>query len=230
MASLTYPLRNQAVPDRVADFVRAKVDTSPRRSLSGRKVEVRYRLRSIDGAESRDLAADPTIVPSPPVARLIVNTMGTFALVLVAGLIIAAVAPRLFGYESVVVVSGSMEPGIRVADVVVTAPTDGTNLAEGSVINFDHEDGTRLHRISAVEPDGVYRTAGDANQTPDSGTVAPAEVRGVGVVVVPFVGLPATWLQRGEWLPLGLSIAALLAAAYVSRSSWVTKNTPAIAT
>ncbi|MCP3910971.1 MAG: signal peptidase I [Actinomycetia bacterium] len=151
--------------------------------------------------------------------RLAVNAVATFALVLVAGLAVAAVAPRLIGYRSVVVVSGSMEPAIRTSDVVVTSPSDGVGLGEGAVINFEYGGETRLHRIAAVTSEG-YRTAGDANRVADSELVSPSQVHGVGIVVVPFIGLPARWAADRQWAPLAASLVALVATSYLSRARW----------
>ncbi len=173
----------------------------------------------------RVLVGDPTVAPPLPVLRLIVNAIGTFVVVVVAGLLVAATVPRLFGYGSVVVVSGSMEPAIRVADVVVTSPSDGADLAAGAVINFDYGDETRLHRIAAVTGEG-YRTSGDANRVADSGVVSPSQVRGVGIVVVPFIGLPVTWVAKGQWILLASTMVAFVGAMYVSRARWTEPADP----
>lgn len=149
-----------------------------------------------------------------------INVTSTFLLVLVAGLSLAALAPVVLGYKPVVVASGSMEPAIKVADVVLTTPSDGTGLDRGTVINYEYGDTTRLHRIVATTEDG-YQTAGDANRSADGELVAPSDVRGVGAVVVPFVGLPAVWVERAQWLHVGLALAVLAAALYTSRARWV---------
>ncbi|MCP4960601.1 MAG: signal peptidase I [Actinomycetia bacterium] len=180
---------------------------------------MQYQVRDVDGDGFRALPGDPTVAPPLPVLRLMVSALAMFVLILVAGLVVAATAPRLIGYRSVVVASGSMEPAIRVADVVVTSPSDGVGLAEGAIINFEYGEGTRLHRIAAVTTQG-YRTSGDANGVTDSDTVVPSDVRGVGIVVVPFVGLPARWVEEGRWLQLGATLVALVGALYLSRARW----------
>lgn len=204
-------------------FLAAPVVVSPPRELSERMVDIQYRVRSIREQRGRRVSSDPMAAQPLPVVRLLVNATAIFLIVLAAGLVIAASAPQLLGYEPIVVISGSMEPAIRVADVVVTAPSDGTDLGEGAVINFAHEDAMRLHRIAAVTPDG-YRTSGDANRVADTEIVAPSQVHGVGVVVVPFVGLPATWAQNGQWHWLAATGSVLAAAAYTSRARWVARR------
>ncbi len=200
-------------------FVPAGLSARPGVELSTSRLAVQYEARAVDGDRVRVLAGDPSITAPLPVFRLVVNAIATFVVIVVAGLVVVATAPRLFGYGSVVVVSGSMEPAIRVADVVVTSPSDGADLGEGAVINFDYGDETRLHRIEAVTPQG-YRTSGDANRVADSELVTPSQVRGVGIVVVPFVGLPAMWAQDRQWGRLGATLVLLVAAMSVSRARW----------
>lgn len=187
--------------------------------LSDPICEVHHRMQSLGGDAVLDLSFDPTITRPLSLARLLVGSLATFVVVLSAGLVVAATAPRLFGYEPVVVTSGSMEPTIKIADIVVTSPSDGNNLGPGAVINYDHNGQQRLHRIAAVTLDG-YRTAGDANLAWDTALVSPALVRGTGVVVVPFIGAVRIWFDEGRWLPLLMTLGALIAALYTSRSSW----------
>jgi len=200
----------------VLRFETAEVATKPGSAMSARPLRIRYLVHEISRNESRELAGDPTDIPPVPVLKLALNVVATFVLVLFAGLGLAVSAPMLVGYDPVVVVSGSMEPAIRVADVVLTRPSDGVDLASGTVINYDHEGATRLHRIESTTENG-YRTAGDANLTSDSELVAPSQVRGVGAVVVPFVGMPALWVERGQWLYIIAAVVVVAAVLYSSR-------------
>ena len=122
-------------------------------------------------------------VPEPDVAlwRIAVNATATFLVVFVLGLLSTATVPRLLGYDSVVVASGSMSPLIRTGDVIVTAEVGDLRLGPGAVIDFEREGETVLHRIISTTSDG-YITAGDANSTPDSSVVGADSIRGVGVV------------------------------------------------
>lgn len=152
--------------------------------------------------------------------RMVAHAGATFALILALGLVCLATVPLLLGYQPVVVTSGSMEPSIRTADVVIASATDGKDLQIGTVINFDVGNSPTLHRIVEVTDQG-YRTSGDANRVGDSTVVTPDVVSGVGTVVVPFVGYPSLWLSDGEWLPLFLLLAAFCGTVYLARPSWV---------
>ena len=118
-----------------------------------------------------------------------------------------AVLPALLpGWRSVVISSGSMSPSIRTGDVVVVAPSDGQGLSPGTVAVFSDPavSGTVTHRIVGVNPDGSYRTKGDANPEADSTPFSPEQVVGVGRLVVPYAGLPLTWYWKGAWPKLAI--------------------------
>lgn len=154
--------------------------------------------------------------------RIALHSAATFAVILGAGLVCLATVPNLLGYRSVVVTSGSMEPSIRTADIVVTSATDGQELSVGTVINHDAFDKTTLHRIVGITDDG-YRTAGDANTVDDSTLVPTDSVKGIGTVVVPFVGYPALWVENQQWLKLGALALATLAVGHLARPGWLQK-------
>lgn len=216
MDQTTAPWRDPTVMCEVLRFETAEVATKPGSAVSTRPLRIRYLVHEISRSESQELAGDPTDIAPVSVLKLALNVVATFVLVLFAGLGLAASAPALLGYDPVVVVSGSMEPTIMVADVVLTRPSDGVDLASGTVINYEYEDDTRLHRIESTTENG-YRTAGDANMTSDAEVVTPSQVRGVGTVVVPFVGVPALWFERGQWLYLVGAVLVIAGAIYASR-------------
>lgn len=176
--------------------------------------------RSLTDGASRELGATGYLGSPPGPVRVVVHSVATFVIVLAVGLTCLATAPRLAGYRPVVVTSGSMMPAIQPADVVITSRHDGSDLAEGAVIEFDIGSGSTLHRIASLEVAG-YRTAGDANRNQDSTPVPRSEVGGVGVAVVPFVGLPNLWVSRGEWLKLAAAVAFILTALWCARSTWL---------
>ncbi|MCZ2830556.1 LamG domain-containing protein [Modestobacter sp. VKM Ac-2986] len=148
-----------------------------------------------------------------------VTPLARGALTLLVGLLMWAQLPVLLGWETTVVMSGSMAPAVVTGDVVVVRPLPGSPEV-GRVLLVDDPDrpGTaRLHRLTAVE-DGGLRLQGDANADPDSSLVAPSAVHGAGVLRVPFVGLPVVWAAGQRWLPLALTAGALVA--LVAAAGW----------
>lgn len=120
------------------------------------------------------------------------------------------------GWQPVVLTTGSMAPTLRPGDVLMLDTEPGGAVGQRSVITFS-PDPSRLelitHRVFEVMDDGRYVTKGDANPGPDTDRVSPDQVRGVGRLVVPLIGLPVVWAGGGELVPLAafgvMTIAAL---------------------
>ncbi len=161
---------------------------------------------------------EPKRLRTPSVAlRLIGANLCRAAIWFVVGLMFWGVAPLALGWHSTTVMSGSMEPRIPVGSVVVVMPAGDDLLTPGRVIQSDdpdHPGRLRLHRIESVDDAGSLVTKGDANQNHDSSPVTPAQVRGIGVVLVPFLGIPVKAVREGNWAVLAIvSLGAVIAAA-----------------
>lgn len=183
-------------------------------------VKLTHRVVDIETGGTASFAEDPNAMQILPIRSLLVNACAVFVVSLVVSMAFLVSVPVVLGFDSSVVTSGSMEPAIRIADVVVTTASDGEDLAEGVVIRYQHGDDYRLHRIAAVTPDG-YTTAGDANRTIDSETVAPSAIAGVGIVVIPYAGFPTVWLATGQWPWLVLIVSGFICALWFARSQWI---------
>lgn len=85
-------------------------------------------------------------------------------------------AVNVFGKSMFRVVTGSMEPSIRVGDYILVSKTEPSELREGDIITYysEEEDVRGLvvtHRIVSVNSDGSFVTKGDANPVPDKKAV-----------------------------------------------------------
>lgn len=138
------------------------------------------------------------------IERLPPVVAGLCLVVLYTGLwlvVVLLAGTLLGGLEPVALLSGSMEPGASRGDVVLMERTDGRDLEVGTVVTFLGRGSAGhlvTHRIHRRLPDGSYVTRGDANPTPDSDSVAPTQIVGVGRLLVPFVGLPVAWSATGD--------------------------------
>jgi signal peptidase len=100
--------------------------------------------------------------------RLTVAAIWT-VLGLFGGIFLAVTVPYLFGFRSLTVLSGSMEPTLHVGDVVVVEQVPPLDVRVGDIVTFrDPEDPTRLitHRVRQIEVNGPnvqFVTKGDAN-------------------------------------------------------------------
>ena len=147
-------------------------------------------------------------------------------------LLLASTVPALVGWQSSVVMSGSMSPALEAGDLVVLRPVGPAGPETGQVLLVDDPDvpgHLRLHRLVAVE-DGMLRLQGDASPQPDGTLVDPAALHGVGVYSLPAVGLPLVWSAEGRQLPLavaGLGLAALLGLSLLHRAPAAVTRPPA---
>ncbi|WP_164704512.1 signal peptidase I [Blastococcus litoris] len=151
-------------------------------------------------------------------ARVVV----VLGLVVLTGLVLAALAPLAAGYSAHVVTSGSMAPRVNPGDVVVTHPVTAAELRTGQVLLVHDPEvpgGLLLHRLVSFDEEGRLVTRGDANQSDDSVHPDPADVLGLAVLRVPWVGLPALWRLQGRHGALALTAGVLVAAAvFASRA------------
>jgi signal peptidase I len=137
------------------------------------------------------------------VNRIITHTMVALACIalVVPGVLMATGA---LPYRIFIVHTGSMSPTIPSNSAVIVRKG---MYAVGQVITFETPNGVVTHRLIDRKVDGNLVTKGDANQTPDPGTVSPSDVIGGVVAAPPMIGYWLTYLKN----PLGLgSVAAAL--------------------
>jgi signal peptidase I len=157
-------------------------------------------------------AADEPQVAELGWLPLLRRTVARAALAMVASLVLWSLLPALMGWAPRVILSGSMEPRIHSGDVIVTREVAAATLTKGQVITVtdpDHPEKTRTHRLVRRDADGTLVTKGDANQDADSSQVTDADVLGLGVIRVPFVGRPSYWMAERNWPALGVSLLLL---------------------
>lgn len=117
------------------------------------------------------------------------------------------------GYKLFIVQSGSMEPAIRVGDLIVIKNAE--NYYKGEVVTFKSEDGRVVtHRIySTTDSEGdkpLYVTKGDANRSEDNDTTVKDQVLGKVVLVVPKIGYFSAFARSLPGLILLILLPALI--------------------
>ncbi len=128
---------------------------------------------------------------------VILKIIGVLVIVLTIIVCLMAVVPRMVGYETANVVSGSMEPAIPVGSLVM-AKAENNELHEAEyVIMFVHGSGVTdntgsdyiSHRV--VSNDVIAReviTKGDANEKEDLAPIPYYQIVGKVQIHIPFVG------------------------------------------
>jgi signal peptidase I len=165
--------------------------------------------------------------------KFAVGLMSLTIVTVLAGLALASTAlPLAMGWERVVLTSGSMRPLIDPGDVVIASRVQHP-VEPGTVVVFrnPNKPGSLVtHRVVEVLPDGSYRTKGDANAQADVAPVTPDMVVGKGTFLVPAIGLPAVWLQKGQVALAASAVVLSLLVGGISRYGLLAKHDPWAAT
>lgn len=102
--------------------------------------------------------------------------------------------PTVLGYGNVVVISGSMEPEIKVGDMLIVKRQDTREYQVGDIITYRQENSLVTHRIISIDESieaevGVrlVTTQGDANNAADN-PISSEQIEGKVVRVIPRAG------------------------------------------
>jgi signal peptidase len=137
----------------------------------------------------------------------------------VAGFILNVPTPFL------VVASGSMEPTLKVGDVIIIRGVNPEDLKVGDIIVFNppqpYYNGVPwVHRIISIQKIGneiYFKTRGDANAYPDPFTLTKSNIVGVMIGRIPYLGLIS--LNLWQWLiPAMVIIAIIIVLKIISES------------
>jgi len=157
--------------------------------------------------------------------------------VAVAAFLFLAVGPRVFGYQTSTMLTGSMSPLINPGDVVVTVPTPVEGIRVGDIITYHipvEDLRVETHRVTGIlaNTDGTtaVQTKGDANKGVDPWT---ATLQGSTVdkhvLTVPYVGQAIRTLRQPLILNSLIYGAPAVLVAGLLASIWRKEPEPAAA-
>lgn len=150
---------------------------------------------------------------------------GVSLLLILAAIAIAYIAIPAFGNKALIVRSGSMQPTIKVGDLVVVQTQKGllspqsitiNKYKEGDIVAFSSQKNQKLfttHRIVGIEiKDGkiFYQTKGDANNSADNNLVAEENIVGKSTFQLPYFGRLFAFAKSNVGFPLLVIFPALL--------------------
>jgi len=131
--------------------------------------------------------------PKSRIAGLI--SMGLSALIMIS---IVMLISGEFRYRSIIIATESMTGEINKGDAIVYEEYDEQYIKEEDVIVFLKNKSRIVHRVVYMERiDGVtrYYTKGDANEDMDVGYITDADIEGVVLFKVPYIGYASIWLR-----------------------------------
>lgn len=97
--------------------------------------------------------------------------------------------PILFQYHPVVVLSGSMEPTLKIGSVIYYKKVPFKTLKKDDIITFQaNKNELVTHRIVKIE-NNLIETKGDANKVSDVNKISNKTIKGkVGKIIIPYIG------------------------------------------
>lgn len=99
---------------------------------------------------------------------VILNIEGIVIIVAVLLILVPLFLPRIMGYQTYNVISGSMEPEIPVGSLVLTKSASPEDIREGDIIVFHRGGSVVTHRVVEKQTaEQQFITKGDANPTND---------------------------------------------------------------
>ena len=141
-------------------------------------------------------------VPLPKPIYEAAAWLGIFGTALaVATLVFVVLAPRIVGWQLVVVSGGSMEPTIHFGSVAVMREVEARPAAGDVVMYSDPARPGHVitHRVVVVSGDGsLLTTRGDANPANDAAPIPVSAVRGRYLFSVPYTGRFVTWMHTRQ--------------------------------
>lgn len=143
-------------------------------------------------------------------------------------LVLAGLA-LVLGLKPLIVVSGSMSPGMPVGSLALAVTTPASEAAPGQVVSVVTSNGTRItHRVVSADPATGMILKGDANPVADLQAYTVAAVDRV-VFSVPLLGYVASWLGSPWVVGLGGGLCAyLLYVAFFRGKSGPSASTPEV--
>lgn len=108
--------------------------------------------------------------------------------------------PILWGYKPLVIISGSMEPILKVGGILYYKEIGTQEYKNNDIVVFKSTKYLISHRIVEITDDG-FITKGDANKNIDSNKVYFNKALGKGTNwSIPYIGYYADFIYKNKWI------------------------------
>ena len=146
--------------------------------------------------------------------------------IIIKAIIKPSETPSFLGIKTYVIISGSMEPNIKIGDIVITKSIKNKeeSIKVGDIISYRKGQNVITHRITNIEKDenGILRiaTKGDNNNTEDSERILINNIDGKVITIIPKIGY-ITLILKDKVLIILIFIIAYV---YISKTEKVKKR------
>lgn len=118
--------------------------------------------------------------------------------------------PIIWGYKPLVIISGSMEPILKVGGILYYKEIDKNDYKINDIVVFKSTKYLISHRIVEITNDG-FITKGDANKNIDSNKVQFNKALGIGTNwSIPYIGYYADFIYKNKWILLIVLIILII--------------------
>ena len=126
--------------------------------------------------------------------------------------------PTFWGKNPLVVISGSMEPTLKVGGILYYEKIDLNDFKEGDILVYELNEHTISHRIVDITDNG-FLTKGDNNNSIDTYEVENMQVIGKGTNwSIPYIGYYADFVYNHKYL-LFISVGVIIIDLFVDSYS-----------
>ena len=115
-----------------------------------------------------------------------------YSLTIIISILLVFFKLGLFNYQSIAIISNSMNPTFKRGDIVIYKKED--NILPGDIIVFKYENQIIVHRVISINE--YYVTKGDANNTVDYLKIKKEDIKGVYQFSIKYLGYPSIWLNE----------------------------------
>lgn len=152
------------------------------------------------------------------VVSKICNLITTLIVIVIIGIILVLVVPRLMGYDTYAVLSGSMEPYYHVGSVVlVDKKAKPEEIEVGDPITFQKTDSMlATHRVVEVDAEKrEFVTKGDANDVIDIAPVSFDQMVGKAGISIPWIGYISIYIKTKKGMMAAAGVLIILIMLYL---------------
>lgn len=142
--------------------------------------------------------------------KKIIHILSNISYLLIA-VYILVIIPKIFGYNPIVVLSGSMKPKYDVGTIIYYKKVPKDDIKVNDIVTFMIKgDQVVTHRINKI--DGTkYETKGDANKTADVELIEYKNILGkIATITIPCLGYLITLIEKNKYLVIVVVLILIL--------------------